>query len=140
VLVAWTEVQEAWAPLGLGPHPSETHREYAARLAAGPLAQVAAVAGTAVAPAGPDLLARAATTAAWNPDGVTAEAAVEAREQASALVEVAHDRMGRARRALYAIDPRSPGRRLGGVARSRPARRRRGAPVLGPRLSVSRRG
>jgi transglutaminase-like putative cysteine protease len=141
VLVAWTEVQEAWAPLGLGPHPSETHREYAARLAAGPLAQVAAVAtGTAVAPASPDLLARAATTAAWNPDGVTAEAAVEARERASALVEVAHDRMGRARRALYAIDPRSPGRRLGGVARSRPARRRRGAPVLGPRLSVSRRG
>jgi len=42
--------------------------------------------------------------------------------------------MGRTRRALYAIDPRSPGRRLGGVECIRPARRRRGAPVLGPRL------
>ena len=132
---AWTELQEAWAPLGLGPRPSETHREYAARLATGPLRQDATVA-----PGTPDLLARTATTAAWDPDSTSTAAAIDAREQAAALITVAQTRMGRARRVLYAIDPRAPERRLGGIGRQRTARRRRATAVLGPRLSVSRRG
>jgi hypothetical protein len=96
VLVAWEEVGEALAAVGVPRRPAETPLEYADRAA-----------GTAgLEPALLRSLAQQATEAGWAADAVDEDAAAEAVEGAGTVERGIRATRSRGERLLAAVDPR----------------------------------
>jgi hypothetical protein len=96
VLVAWEDVEEDLAAVGLARRPSETAPEYAHRVS------------RSAGPAGPPLvnLADDMSAAAWSSGGVATEVAVRAETGAAAIGRELDARSTVRERAAKALDPR----------------------------------
>ena len=107
VLVAWTEVVEAWTASHVVRRSAETHKDFGDRLEL----HLTAVPTPAVPSDSARRLAELSTIAAWQGAAIGADQAEQARLAAFALCDAASRELTRFKRFMLRVDPRQPSAR-----------------------------